>query len=92
MGEAGKREDAKTSANWSRCLPQTLVMPGVMTLRTLDDVRALMRYLPEDRRATPAWRHVKQLLEQAAGGGDLVDVDAALRAALSLEAVKYRVR
>jgi len=92
MGKAGKREDAETGANWSRCLPQTLIMPGVTTLRTLDDVRAIMRYLPEDRRATSAWQHVKQMLEQAAVGGDLITVDNALRTALSLEGVEYRVR
>jgi 2-keto-3-deoxy-L-rhamnonate aldolase RhmA len=91
MSEQRKGGDTKTGANWSRRLPQALVMPRVMTLRTLDDVRALIRYLPEGRRASTPWRHVKQKLEQAADGGDLTDVEAALRAALSLEGVEYRV-
>lgn len=36
--------------DWSRRLPQPLVIPKVMTLATLDDVRKLMRHLPKDRR------------------------------------------
>ena len=90
MGETGSAGAPLTSANWSRRLPQTLVIPSVMTLRTLDDVRAFMRYLPEDRRARHTWRGVKQQLEQAAGGGDLVDVDVALRLALSTDGVECR--
>ena len=38
-------------ADWSRPLPQALVIPTVMTLKTLADVRELLRHLPEDRRA-----------------------------------------
>ncbi len=52
--------------DWSRRLPQTLVIPKVMTLKTLADVREVMRHLPEDRRARPTWRHVEQQLAQAA--------------------------
>ena len=29
-----------------------------MTLKTLADVREILRHLPEDRRARPTWRHV----------------------------------
>jgi hypothetical protein len=41
----GKRPD------WSRRLPQTLLIPDVMILATLADVRTLMQHLPEDRRS-----------------------------------------
>jgi hypothetical protein len=34
-------------------LPRPLVIPGVMTLRTLADARELIRHLPADRRRLP---------------------------------------
>jgi hypothetical protein len=37
--------------DWSSPLPRPLVIPNVMTLKTLADVRTLLRPLPEDRRA-----------------------------------------
>ncbi len=75
-------------ADWSRLLPRPLVIPTVMTLSTLADVRELMRHLPEDRRARPTWRHVAAELEKAAAGADAVDVSFALRMALMLEGVE----
>ena len=36
--------------NWSRPLPRPLVIPTVMTLCTLADVRELMRHLPTQRK------------------------------------------
>ena len=77
-------------ADWSRRLPRPLVIPTVMTLKTLTDVRELLRHLPEDRRAT--WRHVVTQLDQAAAGADAVDVSIALRMALMLEGVECRVQ
>jgi hypothetical protein len=53
-----------------------------MTLKTLADVRALMRHLPVEHRKRPTWRHVAAELEQAAAGADPVDVAVALRLAL----------
>jgi hypothetical protein len=53
-------------ADWSRSLPRPLVIPTVMTLKTLADVRELMRHLPKDRRNRSTWRHVAAQLEQAA--------------------------
>jgi hypothetical protein len=62
--------------DWSRPLPQTIVIPTVTTLRTLADVRVLIQYVPEDRRDNPTWRHVAAQLEQAAAGVDVVDLGA----------------
>jgi hypothetical protein len=76
--------------NWSRALPRPLVLPYVMTLKTLADVRALMRHLPEDRRQRTTWRHVAAQLTEAAAGADPVDVTIALRLVLMLEGVECR--
>jgi hypothetical protein len=45
-----------------------------MTLKTLADVRSLMRDLPADRRARSTWLYVGQQLARAAAGGDMADV------------------
>jgi hypothetical protein len=50
------------------CIAQPLVIPKVMTLKTLADVRTLMWHLPEDRRARSTWRYVAQQLAEAAVG------------------------
>jgi len=44
--------------DWTLRLPQPLVIPSVMTLRTLADLRELMRHLPVEHRERPTWRHV----------------------------------
>ena len=74
--------------DWSRPLPRPLVIPEVMTLVTLADVRELMRHLPEDRRERPTWRHVAAELDKAAAGADTADVSIALRMALMIEKVE----
>ncbi len=66
-------------ADWSRPLPRPLVIPRVMTLKTLADVHVLMQHLPEDRRECSTWRYVAAQLDQAAAGADTVDVAIALR-------------
>ena len=58
------------ASNWSRALPRPLVIPTVMTLKTLADVRTLLRHLPEDRRERHTWRHVAAELEPAAAAAD----------------------
>jgi hypothetical protein len=79
-------------SNRSRRLPYLLTIPNVMKLRTLDDVRRLMRHLPADRRQRSTWRHVDAQLEQAAAGADTINVSIALRMVLSLEGVPYSVK
>ncbi len=61
-----------------------------MTLKTLADVRELMRHLPPEHRERPTWRHVAAELEQAAAGADTVDVAVALRLVLILENIECR--
>ena len=77
--------------NWSRALPRPLVIPKVMTLRTLADVRTLIeRHLPQHFRAKPTWRYVGARLAEAARGEDTVDVAVPLRIVLSMEGVECR--
>ncbi len=80
------------SPNWSRTLPRPLVIPKVMTLRTLGDVRDLMRHLPQEHRARHTWHHVAAELEKAAAGADVIDLAIALRLALMLENVECRIQ
>jgi hypothetical protein len=77
--------------NWSHPLPRPLVIPKVMTLKTLADVRTLVRHLPKDHRARPSWLYVEKLIEEAAAGADTADVSIALRMVLSMEGVEYRL-
>jgi hypothetical protein len=79
-------------ADWSRPLPRPLVIPEVMTLTTLADVRALIeKHLPANRWERSTWRHVAAELDKAAAGADTVDVSIALRMALMVENVECRL-
>lgn len=76
--------------DWSRPLPQPLIIPRLMTLRTLADVRTLIAHLPKERRAFATWRIVAAELEAAAGGADPRDLHAALQLVLAIERVPFR--
>ena len=78
----------QSQPNWSRYLPQRIVIPTVTTLTTLADVRVLMENLPGHHRDSPIWRHIGAQLEQAAAGVDVVDLGIALRLALMLEGLE----
>jgi hypothetical protein len=56
--------------NWSLPLPRQIIIPKVMTLKTLADVRTLIGHLPADRRERPTWRHVTAELDKAVAGED----------------------
>jgi hypothetical protein len=71
--------------DWSRALPQPLLIPDVMILATLADARELMRHLPEDRRSRSTWRQVAADIEAAAAGGDIDDTAIGLPMVLMLE-------
>jgi hypothetical protein len=79
--------------NWSRALPRPLVIPKVMTLKTLADVRTLIeKHLPADRRDKPTWRYVAARLKEAPAGADTVDVAVPLRMVPLMEGVACRPR
>jgi hypothetical protein len=61
-----------------------------MTVKTLGDVRELMRHLPAGHRERSTWSHVAEQLKEAAAGADTADVSIALRMVLSIEGVEYR--
>jgi hypothetical protein len=73
--------------NWSRPLPPPLKIPTVTTLKTLADVRTLMKHLPAERREFDTWRHVAKCIDDAARGGDVASAAIALQMVLSLERV-----
>jgi hypothetical protein len=77
--------------DWSRALPRPLVIHGVMTLKTLADVRELVeKHLPAERREKDTWQHVASCLTEAARGADTVDVAVALQMVLSMQCVGCR--
>jgi hypothetical protein len=78
-------------SDWSLRLPRPLIIPKVMTLATLADVRTLIaKHLPTHFRDKRSWRHVAAELDKAAAGGDTAEASLALRMALSLEGVECR--
>jgi hypothetical protein len=78
--------------DWSRRLPRTITIPGVMTLRTLADVSELLRHLPKEHRAKETWQHVAAQLDEAARGADPVNVSVALQMVLGMERVTYKLK
>jgi hypothetical protein len=78
--------------NWSRPLPRSIVIPSVMTLRTLADVRTLLRHLPAATRAKSTWVHVADELAKAAAGGDVVDIYVPLQLVFELERIPWRIK
>ena len=79
-------------SDWSRPLPQRIVIPTVATLTTLADARVLIESLPDDHRDDPTWRHIAAQLDQAAAGVEVVDLGIALRMALILEDLEYQAQ
>ena len=75
--------------NWSQPLPRPIVIPQVMKLATLDDVRRLVdKHLPAEYRSKFAWRKLAALLRRAAQGkDDAAEVSTALQIILKVERV-----
>jgi len=75
--------------NWSRPLPRPIIIPEVMKLATLDDVRVLMqKHVPVEYRSKFAWRQLAAMLRRAADGkADCAELATALQLVLKLEGV-----
>jgi hypothetical protein len=78
------------SQRWSLPLPDPLVIPGVMTLTTLADVRKLLKHLPKEFREKETFQHVASCLADAARGGNAVKVSITLRVVLTIEGIPCR--
>ena len=78
--------------NWSRPLARPIIIPNVMELTTLADVRALVeKHLPAEYRSKFTWRQLAGLLKRAAESQqDVAEVSTALRIVLQLEGVTCR--
>ena len=61
-----------------------------LTLKTLGDVRKMLLGLPEAFQLKTTWGHVAVMLEEAARGGDIIDVVVPLRMVLGMEGVACR--
>lgn len=79
-----------TRPDWSRRLPRPLTIPTVMKLKTLADVRELVRHVPKARRDLSTWQHVIAAIDEAAAGGDVTSASVALQMVLQLENVPCR--
>jgi hypothetical protein len=77
------------AANWSQPLPQPIIIPEVMRLATLDDVRVLMqKHLPAEYRTKFAWRQLAAMLRRTAQRKtDCAELATALQLVLKLEGV-----
>jgi hypothetical protein len=76
--------------NWRRPLPRPIAIPKVMTLETLEDVRALVhRHLPAQYREKQTWQRVATLATAAARGQlPAEEVAVAFRMVLQLEGIR----
>ena len=75
--------------NWRRPLPRPIVIPRIMRLETLEDVRALVhRHLPAEYRSKQTWQRVASVASAAARGELPADeVAVALKLVLSMEGI-----
>ena len=73
-------------------MPRPIVIPDVMELATLADVRILVeKHLPAEYRSKFTWRQLAGLLKRAAEGQqDVAEVSTALKIVLQLEGVTCR--
>ena len=79
--------------NWSQPLPWPIVIPQVMKLATLGDVRRRVdKHLPAEYRSKFARRKLAALLRRAAQGEDeAAKVSTALQIILKIERVPFQV-
>jgi hypothetical protein len=73
-------------ADWSQRLPRPQVIPDVMTLTTLADVRELVEHhVPAEVRERSTWQYLAQQPAEAAAGADPVHVSIVPRMVLGFE-------
>jgi hypothetical protein len=78
----------KARADYSRPLSAPLVIPDVVVLSTLADVRVFVtQRLPKPYRDRPHWLAVARDVKAAARGGDPAEAAMAVRMALLIEGV-----
>jgi hypothetical protein len=77
-------------SDWSRPLPQFIIIPDLTMLRTLADVRTLLRGLAVEEREKRTWRYVAIKLQDAARGAPVVEVFVLLRTILAMEGIANR--
>lgn len=65
--------------NWSRHLPEPIVLLDGSSLASLDDAAGFLVTFPRDHKKMPWWRHAAHLVTVAANRGTLDDLDAAAR-------------
>jgi hypothetical protein len=72
--------------NWSQPLPRPIIIPDLLELTTLADVRGLIdKHLPAEYRAKFTWRQLSGLLKRVAEGQqDPAEVVTSLRIVLQL--------
>ena len=75
--------------NWRRPLPRPIVISRIITLETLEDVRALVhRHLPAEYRSKQTWQRVAAVTTAAARGElPAEEVAVALKLVLSMEGI-----
>jgi len=80
--------------NWPRPSPRLIVIPKVMEIATLGDVRALVeKHLPAEYRTKFTWRQLAGMLRRATEGKeDAAELSTALQIVLKIEGVEYRTR
>jgi hypothetical protein len=84
----GSYRGAVSRPNWSR-LPKVLIISGVMTAATLNDVRVMIEgHLPVASRTNEMWKYVSSQLREAALGGDTAEFCPILEMALSIDGLE----
>jgi hypothetical protein len=81
---------AQRLSGWSRQLPSPISIPGLMTIKTLADVRKLLVRLPDETRQEPSWQHLEKCLQEAVVSGDAQHVFEPLMILLRIEGVPHQ--
>jgi hypothetical protein len=84
LGRNARSQARALTAKASDTAP--LISSGIALHRSNGSTNWLPTYLPH----LATWRYVRKRLTEAAYGGDMMDVAAALQIALKLEGIEYR--